>query len=155
MSKSRDKRRWILAALIVTGVSLWLGLLVNSFWDNDSVRLEWVAAAMAAFFAAGCTVGRWPGVVLAVVPVLVSVPFGAADIPAGDNPAAYDNFWVIERVAPVTLLLLAPSIAAGVLVAHSLRRTAREYRTDFTAESEGANSHKGAELRRERSHSGM
>jgi hypothetical protein len=103
------------------------GLGVSAWIDNAGetgaylgVSREQLGALCLAGFAAGCIVGRWQAVLLAVIPVLVAIPFGRRQ--------EADGIWVSTDLLAVDMAGLAvvygTFIAAGiavVAVARSIR----------------------------------
>jgi hypothetical protein len=109
--------RWVVGALVVLAAAVGI-----SAWIDDSTTGEWwalsieqICALWPAAFAAGCIIGRWRAVLLALLPILVAIPFGERDND-GFPPSQ-----VVEYMAWISVIG-APFIVAGVIAAQLIRR---------------------------------
>ena len=123
-------RRWVAGTLLM----LLAGICVSAWIDNDidgvgsgfgislGIPLEQLGVLCLAGFVAGCVVRRWQAVLLALLPILVAIPFGLLD-PGSPDPYFYLNETPVVGYVAVMAPFCAASIAAGVVV--GARRGAR------------------------------
>lgn len=103
---------------MVLVAAVWLSAL----WDNeltgtdiDSISWAQFGALWVASFVAGYIVRRPSAVVLALLPILVAIPFGVQD-PNSLDPAFSTRDRVVDLMAPIALICAA-FLAAGIITA--------------------------------------
>ncbi|MSO41274.1 MAG: hypothetical protein EXQ70_05165 [Solirubrobacterales bacterium] len=113
---------WFAAGLLVLVVSFWATSEVDDRYlrDGSGVPLTAYAVVALSCLVAGWLVGRWPVLVLAAIPGLVSLLFGYADVPDVDDAGFYFAYRVSKHS-----LIFTPAFAAmiGLGVALSRLRT--------------------------------
>jgi hypothetical protein len=117
--------RWVAGTLVVL-----LAAVYVSAWINNNVEGgDWWGMTIGqpltlwlAGFAAGCIVRQWRAALLALLPILVAIPFGLREDGGGwlgnPEPVAY----YMAALAPICAAFIAGGVAAAGVVQARRRR---------------------------------
>jgi hypothetical protein len=110
--------RWVTGTLVL----LVAAVCVSAWIDNDIGGGNWWGISIAqaatialAGFVAGLIIRRWAAASLALLPILVAIPFGLED-PSSVDPYFYSREPVVYMMA-LLALGCAVCIAAGIVAA--------------------------------------
>jgi hypothetical protein len=101
-------------------VSAWID---NEFGGGNwwGATIEQVGALWLAGFVAGYIVGRLEAVLLALLPIVIALPFGIQDFPVNSiDPYFIGRERVADLMIPISLICAA-FIAAGVIASVAVR----------------------------------
>jgi hypothetical protein len=116
--------RWVTGTLVVLLAAVYVSAEINDVEGGDwwGMSIGQLLTLWLAGFAAGCVVRRWRAALLALLPIVVAIPFGLEEDGGGFllNPQPVAVY--MAALAPIAAAAIAAGVAAAGVVQARRRR---------------------------------